>query len=71
MVHSTDIVEFELRSKKFSLAVRKKEAVVQPEPMYLPVSKHQSRWKAHVIYSTLLTCNNAYSSKWYLQVTIC
>ena len=37
MVHSTDIVEFELRSKKFSLAVRKKEAVVQPEPMYLPV----------------------------------
>ncbi|KAL0022714.1 hypothetical protein WJX77_005797 [Trebouxia sp. C0004] len=36
MVHSTDIVEFELRSKKFSLAVRKKEAVVQPEPMYLP-----------------------------------
>ena len=37
MVHSTDIVEFELRSKKFSLAVRKKEALVQPEPMYLPV----------------------------------
>ena len=37
MVHSTDIVEFELRSKKFSLAVRKKEAVAQPEPMYLPV----------------------------------
>lgn len=36
MVHSTDIVEFELRSKRFSLAVRKKEAVVQPEPMYLP-----------------------------------
>lgn len=36
MVHSTDIVEFELRSKKFSLAVRKKEAVAQPEPMYLP-----------------------------------
>ena len=37
MVHSTDIVEFELRSKRFSLAVRKKEALVQPEPMYLPV----------------------------------
>lgn len=37
MVHSTDIVEFELRSKKFTLAVRKKEALVQPEPMYLPV----------------------------------
>lgn len=38
MVHSTDIVEFELRSKKFSLAVRKKEALEVPEPVYLPVS---------------------------------
>ncbi|KAL3132273.1 hypothetical protein ABBQ32_008858 [Trebouxia sp. C0010 RCD-2024] len=36
MVHSTDIVEFELRSKRFSLAVRKKEALVQPEPVYIP-----------------------------------
>ena len=37
MVHSTDIVEFELRSKKFSLAVRKKEALEVPEPVYMPV----------------------------------
>lgn len=35
MVHSTDIVEFELRSKKFSLAVRKKEALAQAEPVYI------------------------------------
>lgn len=27
MVHDTDIVELELRSKRFSLAVRKKEAL--------------------------------------------
>ena len=31
MVHDTDIVELELKSKKFSLAVRKKEAIEQPE----------------------------------------
>ena len=37
MVHSTDIVEFELRSKKFSLAVRKKEALEVPEPVYMQV----------------------------------
>ena len=37
MVHSTDIVEFELRSKKFSLAVRKKEALAQAEPVYIQV----------------------------------
>lgn len=34
MVHDTDIVELELKSKKFSLAVRKKEAVETPEPAY-------------------------------------
>ena len=34
MVHDTDIVELELKSKKFSLAVRKKEALKQPEPLY-------------------------------------
>lgn len=32
MVHDTDIVELELRSKRFSLAVRKKEAIEVPEP---------------------------------------
>jgi acetyl-CoA carboxylase biotin carboxyl carrier protein len=36
MVHSTDIVELELSSKKFSLTVRKKEALEQPEPVYAP-----------------------------------
>eukprot|EP00891_Asterochloris_glomerata_P000406 jgi/Astpho2/406/Aster-03456 len=34
MVHSTDIVELELKSKKFSLSVKKKEALEQPEPVY-------------------------------------
>ena len=34
MVHDTDIVELELKSKKFSLAVRKKEALETPEPTY-------------------------------------
>lgn len=33
MVQDTDIVEFELKSKRFSLAVRKKEALEQPEPV--------------------------------------
>ena len=37
MVHSTDIVELELSSNKFSLSVRKKEALEQPEPVYAPV----------------------------------
>lgn len=32
MVHDTDIVELELKSKRFSLAVRKKEALELPEP---------------------------------------
>ena len=31
MVHDTDIVELELKSKRFSLAVRKKEALESPE----------------------------------------
>ena len=35
MVHETDIVEMELKSKKFTLAVRKKEAIEQPEPVYV------------------------------------
>jgi hypothetical protein len=34
MVHDTDIVELELKSKKFSLSVRKKEALEKPEPVY-------------------------------------
>lgn len=34
MVHDTDIVELELKSKKFSLAVRKKEALEKAEPVY-------------------------------------
>lgn len=33
MVHDTDIVELELKSKKFSLAVRKREALETPEPV--------------------------------------
>lgn len=53
MVHSTDIVEFELRSKKFSLAVRKKEALVQPEPMYLPVKA------AHLTHAFFLCSSRA------------
>lgn len=36
MVHETDIVEMELKSKKFSLAVRKKEAIEPPEPVFAP-----------------------------------
>lgn len=56
MVHSTDIVEFELRSKKFSLAVRKKEALVQPEPMYLPV-------QALLCIPTAVQLCQAYSSR--------
>lgn len=34
MVHDTDIVELELKSKKFSISLRKKEALATPEPIY-------------------------------------
>ena len=40
MVHDTDIVELELKSKKFSLAVRKKEAIEPaeaPAPVRAPL----------------------------------
>lgn len=37
MVHSTDIVELELNSKKFKLSVKKKEALEQPEPQIVHV----------------------------------
>jgi hypothetical protein len=37
MVHDTDIVELELKSKRFSLSVKKKEALKQPE---VQVSMH-------------------------------
>lgn len=33
MVHDTDIVEFELKSKKFSLSVKKKEALQAQQPV--------------------------------------
>lgn len=38
MVHSTDIVELELNSKKFKLTVKKKEAleVAEPQVHYIP-----------------------------------
>jgi len=39
MVHDTDIVELELKSKKFSLSVRKKEALEKAEPVYHMVSR--------------------------------
>lgn len=38
MVHDTDIVELELKSKKFSLSMKKKEALEKPEPIYQMVS---------------------------------
>lgn len=31
MVNSTDVVELELKSKRFSLSMRKKEAIAPPE----------------------------------------
>ena len=37
MVNETDIVELELKSKKFSLTVRKKDAIERPEPIYQQV----------------------------------
>lgn len=38
MVHDTDIVELELKSKKFSLSVKKKEALARAEPVYQMVN---------------------------------
>ena len=43
MVHDTDIVELELRSKRFSLAVRKKEAIEALEPQVV----YQVCWQYH------------------------
>jgi hypothetical protein len=40
MVNTTDIVELELKSKRFSLAMRKKEAIAVPEP---PQVSHSSQ----------------------------
>jgi len=37
MVHETDIVEFSLNSKKFKLAVKKKEALEAMEPQFVHV----------------------------------
>ena len=42
MVHDTDIVELELKSKKFSLSMKKKEALEKPEPIYQMVSPQMS-----------------------------
>lgn len=44
MVHDTDIVELELKSKKFSLSMKKKEAVERPEPIYQMVSFMVLEW---------------------------
>lgn len=41
MVHDTDIVELEIKSKKFALTVRKKEALQVPEPIIQMVSAPQ------------------------------
>ncbi len=38
LVHDTDIVEFELKSKRFSLSVRKKEALQAEHAAAMPVS---------------------------------
>ena len=34
MVNQSDLVELELKSKRFTLALRKKEALEPPEPVY-------------------------------------
>ena len=46
MVHDTDIVELELRSKRFSLAVRKKEAIeaLEPQVVYQVCLCSRPRW---------------------------
>lgn len=49
MVHETDIVELELRSKRFSLAVRKKEAIEALEPQVV----YQVRKLPHAVSSDL------------------
>ena len=38
MVNDTDIVELELKSKKFTLSMKKKEALAKAEPVYQMVS---------------------------------
>ncbi|KAK2080045.1 hypothetical protein QBZ16_002441 [Prototheca wickerhamii] len=42
MVHSTDIVELELNSKKFKLTVKKKEALEVAEPQGVEISSPMS-----------------------------
>ena len=43
MVNATDIVELELKSKRFSLAMRKKEAIAVPEPPQVLSFRRESR----------------------------
>lgn len=43
MVNQSDLVELELKSKRFTLALRKKEALEPPEPVYQVGGEHQHR----------------------------
>lgn len=57
MVHDTDIVELELRSKRFSLAVRKKEAIeaMEPQVVYQVWSQPPYHRSTHIVAFKRLT----------------
>lgn len=58
MVHDTDIVELELKSKKFSLSVKKKEALEKAEPVYqqLVIPYLFNCWQSSVHHDAIVMC---------------
>jgi len=59
MVHDTDIVELELRSKRFSLAVRKKEAIEAMEPQVVYQVRLHPHIALHILQMTWALIVNA------------
>ena len=59
MVHDTDIVELELRSKRFSLAVRKKEAIEAMEPQVVYQVRPHPHIALHKLHMTWAVIVNA------------
>ena len=62
MVHDTDIVELELKSKRFSLAVRKKEALESSEPAPLAYQVLTPLLLDHVLH--IVACQATGAPAW-------
>ena len=52
-VDTSDVVELELKGKKFSMTVRKLEAMKVPEPVYVQMSSPQAGMSASILKTRL------------------